>query len=205
MVSAAAGGNGVLNDGQCWGQGPDPVDPSEGCSCSTPGPQRTRELTILGPPPAHATIGPVHHSPTTSIQTRVDYSINSFIKLIAILMPLLSLPSQLFILTESYQHWLCIKERCGEKLLIWKRKWICSWSAHLGFKTSKIYLNMFSFALGSLICFYVHEKLSCKSSSFWSVGHRKINGNEVIFSSMFSPNLILFANEEVHWGEGITG
>lgn len=90
VVSAAAGGNGVLNDGQCWGQGPDRTDPSEGCSCPTPGPERTRKLPILSHPPAHTTIWPVHHSPTTSIQTGVEYSINSYIKLIAMLMPLLT-------------------------------------------------------------------------------------------------------------------
>lgn len=113
------------------------------CSCPTPGPQRTRELPILGPPPAHATARPVHLSPSTSIQTRVDYSINSYIKLIAILMPLLT-P---FTVTHSDRVISadCVSKR-GNK---YSEKWICFTKCLVGLQNI---LNKFK---NVFVCFRV--------------------------------------------------
>jgi len=103
------------------------------CSCPTPGPQRTKELPILSPPPAHATIRPVHLSPSTSIETRVDYSINSYIKLIAILMPLLTPFTEL--------SGLSVHQREENK---YSEKWICFTKCSVGLQNLlNTFLNVF--------------------------------------------------------------
>lgn len=181
-------GNGVLNAGQCRGQGPvQRTHPRDAAAAHLghSGPENCPLSALLLPTqPSGQFITPELHQykPMQTIQS--THISNSTL----ILTPILSLRS-LLIIPVSALSALMVYQR-GPRINI--RRWMC----FSGLQNPKTISVLVCFSVINCFCETTCAwKLPCKSFSFWSAGH----GKSMEMKWMFLPNLILFANEELRW------